>query len=215
MCVYIRYEVHSFNPAARVLFEPRARREARGARREGEARASRMALRVVRCRWGGLALSLSLALSLPLPLALSLSLALPLPLALSLSRSLAVALSLSLALSLSCGWRVEGSGGPVLVVVVVWWRRGSGGGGGGTSVPGRRAGRRRERASAMACGWRGERQLAAARYVATRAASELTNTLSHPVVDWKPASNEWPPLLRRAARFRYFLCASQNRGVTS
>ena len=157
-----------------------------------------MTLRVVRCRWGGLALSLSLALSLPLPLALSLSLALPLP----------------LALSLSCGWRVEGSGGPVLVVVVVWWRRGSGGGGGGTSVPGRRAGRRRERASAMACGWRGERQLAAARYVATRAASELTNTLSHPAVDWKPASNEWPPLLRRAARFRYFLCASQNRGVT-
>ena len=136
------------------------------------------------------------------------------------SRSLALSCSpspprsLALALSLSCGWRVEGSGGPVLVVVVVWWRRGSGGGGGGTSVPGRRAGRRRERASAMACGWRGERQLAAARYVATRAASELTNTLSHPVVDWKPASNEWPPLLRRAARFRYFLCASQNRGVT-
>ena len=123
------------------------------------------------------------------------------------SRSLALSLSRcrSLALSLSCGWRVEGSGGPVLVVVVVWWRRGSGGGGGGTSVPGRRAGRRRERASAMACGWRGERQLAAARYVATRAASELTNTLSHPVVDWKPASNEWPPLLRRAARFRYRL----------
>ena len=152
--------------------------------------------------------SLSLSRSLSLSLSLSLSRSLSLSLSLSLSRCR------SLALSLSCGWRVEGSGGPVLVVVVVWWRRGSGGGGGGTSVPGRRAGRRRERASAMACGWRGERQLAAARYVATRAASELTNTLSHPVVDWKPASNEWPPLLRRAARFRYFLCASQNRGVT-
>ena len=76
------------------------------------------------------------------------------------------------------------------------------------------AARREGERHGAACGWRGERQLAAARYVATRAASELTNTLSHPVVDWKPASNEWPPLLRRAARFRYFLCASQNRGVT-
>ena len=163
-----------------------------------------MALRVVRCRWGGLALSLSLALSLPLPLALSLSLALPLPLALSLSRSLAVALSLSRSPAGGVWREVAGR---------CWWWWWFGGG--AAAAVAAVAPRCSVAAPVVAARGRAPWQLAAARYVATRAASELTNTLSHPVVDWKPASNEWPPLLRRAARFRYFLCASQNRGVTS